>query len=48
MTTYIFALIGLATLCAFWAFFQQWLGKHDPDIQERANKCGGCNGQCKK
>ena len=48
MTTYIFALIGLIALCAFWAAFQLWLGKHDRDLAEQSNKCGGCNGECQR
>ncbi len=48
MTSYIYALLGLVTLCVFWAAFQLWLRKHDPDTAERSNKCGGCNGECEK
>jgi len=48
MTTYIFSLLGLVALCVFWAIFQQWLGRHDPDSHERPAKCGGCNEQCEK
>ena len=48
MTTYIFALLGLVALCVFWAVFQQWLDKHDPDVHERPAKCGGCKEQCEK
>jgi hypothetical protein len=48
MTTYIFSLLGLVTLCVFWAVFQQWLSKHDPDTEKRPAKCGGCNEQCEK
>ena len=47
MTTYIFALLGLVALCVFWAVFQQWLSKHDPDSQERPAGCGGCKEKCK-
>jgi len=48
MTTYIFSLLGLVALCVFWAIFQQWLSKQDPDGQERPAKCGGCNEQCER
>ena len=48
MMTYIFSLLGLVALCVFWAFFQQWLNKQDPDGQERPAKCGGCNEQCER
>jgi hypothetical protein len=48
MTTHVYALLGLVTLCAFWGIFQMWLRKADPDTAERSNKCGGCNGQCEK
>jgi hypothetical protein len=48
MTTYIISLLGLVALCVFWAVFQQWLSKQDPDGQERPAKCGGCNEQCER
>ena len=48
MTTYIFSLLGIVALCAFWALFQLWLKRVDPEGAERGNKCGGCNGQCQK
>ena len=48
MMTYVYSLLGLVTLCAFWAVFQLWLRTQDPECAERANKCGGCNGECKK
>jgi hypothetical protein len=46
--TYLYSLLGLVALCAFWAAFQLWLTTHDPEVAERCNKCGGCNGQCRK
>jgi len=48
MMTYIFSLLGLVALCVFWAIFQQWLSKQDPDGQERPAKCGGCDEQCER
>ena len=48
MTSYLYALLALTALCAFWAVFQLWLKKTDPDTAERGNRCGGCNGQCEK
>jgi hypothetical protein len=48
MMTYIFSLLGLVALCVFWAIFQQWLSKQDPDGEIRPTKCGGCNEQCEK
>jgi hypothetical protein len=42
MTTYIFPLLAVVALCAFWAIFQLWLERHDPDAQKRSQKCGGC------
>lgn len=46
MMTYIYSLLGFVSLCVFWAIFQLWLRKYDPDAAERSNRCGGCNGQC--
>ena len=46
MTTYLIALLAFIGLCAFWAAFQLWLAKTDPEAAERGNRCGGCNGQC--
>ena len=40
--TNLFALLAVVALCAFWAIFQLWLEKHDPDAQTRSQKCGGC------
>ena len=42
MTSYVFPLLAIIALCAFWAIFQLWLSKHDPDLGERSQKCGGC------
>ena len=42
MTTYIFPLLAIIALCAFWAVFQLWLSKHDPDAKTQSAKCGGC------
>ena len=48
MTTYLIPLLAFIGLCAFWASFQVWLAKTDPEAAERGNRCGGCNGQCQK
>jgi hypothetical protein len=40
--TYLYALLAIVGLCAFWAVFQLWLAKQDPDLGERSQKCGGC------
>lgn len=45
MTTYIFPLLALVVLCAFWAIFQVWLSRNDPDSNRRPSKCGGCGRQ---
>ena len=42
LTTYLLPLLAVAALCAFWAIFQVWLFKHDPDAERRSQKCGGC------
>ena len=42
MTTYFFPLLAVIALCVFWAIFQIWLSKHDPDAKTRSTKCGGC------
>jgi hypothetical protein len=42
LTTYIIPLLAIVALCAFWAIFQTWLFKHDPDAERRSVKCGGC------
>jgi len=41
MTTYFYPLLSIIALCAFWAIFQVWLSKHDPDAT-KSSKCGGC------
>ena len=48
MTAYLTPLLAFIALCAFWALFQLWLGKTDPEAAERANRCGGCSGQCQE
>lgn len=45
MTGYLLPLLAVAGLCAFWAVFQVWLWRHDPDARERSTKCEGCNCQ---
>ena len=47
LTTYLFPLLAVIALCAFWAVFQMWLYKHDPEATRRSLKCGGCNRQDK-
>ena len=42
LTTYILPLLAIVALCAFWAIFQTWLFRHDPDAERRSLKCGGC------
>lgn len=42
MMSYFYALLAIIVLCAFWAVFQVWLAKHDPDAKARSLKCGGC------
>ena len=42
MVNYALSLLAVVLLCAFWAVFQQWLAKRDPDTASRAQKCGGC------
>jgi len=43
MTHYLIVLLGVAALCGGWAVFQAWLSKHEPELAERANKCGNCS-----
>lgn len=43
MTAHLVPLLAIVGLCAFWAIFQLWLFKHDPDAERRATKCNGCN-----
>lgn len=45
LTTYLFPLLAVVGLCAFWAVFQMWLFRHDPDAERRSQKCEGCNCQ---
>lgn len=45
LTTYAMPLFAVVALCAFWAVFQTWLFKHDPDAEHRSLKCGGCGNQ---
>ena len=45
MTTYLYPLLAVVLLCAFWAIFQVWLARHDPDAKTRSLKCGGCGRQ---
>ena len=35
MTTYLIPLLAFVALCAFWAVFQLWLAKTDPEAAER-------------
>lgn len=44
MTSYFLPLLTIVLLCAFWALFQQWLSRIDPDMKKRSLKCGGCGG----
>ena len=53
MTQYLGALFAVVVLCAAWGMFHLWLAKHDPELAERANKCGNCScerksGNCSK
>jgi hypothetical protein len=43
MSHYLVALLAIIVLCAGWGIFQLWLSKHDPELAERANKCGNCS-----
>ena len=45
MTTYLFPLLAVVALCAFWAVFQLWLSRHDPDVETKSQKCGSCGRQ---
>ena len=49
MTSYLLPLLAVVLLCAFWALFQQWLSRWDPDVEKHPAKCGGCGrrGECK-
>jgi hypothetical protein len=44
----VISLLGIVALRVFWAVFQLWLKKTDPDVAEQCNRCGGCNGQCRE
>ena len=49
MTNYLLPLLAVVLLCAFWALFQQWLARTDPDAKKKQSlKCGGCGrrGEC--
>ena len=48
MATYLYILLAFIALCAFWAGFQIWLTKLDPELGKRSLKCGncGCDKQC--
>jgi hypothetical protein len=48
MLNYAYSLLAVVLLCAFWAVFQLWLERRDPDTAARAQKCGGCGrrGEC--
>ena len=53
MSHYVVTLLAIAALCAGWGIFQLWLSKHEPELAERANKCGNCScdrksGTCSK
>ena len=50
MTHYLYILFAFIALCAFWAVFQVWLAKQDPELAQRSLKCGncGCEKQCEK
>ena len=40
--TYALPLLAIISLCAFWAIFQVWLSRHNPDAGKRSLKCGNC------
>jgi hypothetical protein len=48
MTSYLVPLLAVIGLCVFWAVFQVWLTKQDPELGKRSLKCGncGCDKQC--
>ena len=53
MTHYLLVLLAVSALCAAWGMFHLWLSRRDPELAERANKCGNCNcdrksGNCSK
>ena len=43
MTQYLVPLLAIALLCGGWGVFHLWLAKQDPELAERANKCGNCS-----
>jgi len=47
LANYLIPLLAVIALCAFWAVFQVWINKHDPDAKRRSLKCGGCSRQDK-
>ena len=42
MMSYLLPLLAIVALCTFWAVFQLWLSRHDPDAGKRMQKCGNC------
>jgi len=42
VTGYFFPLLAVVLLCAFWAIFQVWLSRNNPDVKTTSLKCGGC------
>ena len=42
MISYLLPLLAIGGLCAFWALFQLWLSRHDPEAGKRMQKCGNC------
>ncbi len=48
MATHLISLLGLVALCVFWAVFQSWLKKHEPDEDKRPAQCGGCDEHCER
>ena len=42
MLNYLIPLLAIILLCAFWAVFQLWLSRRDPDAARRMQKCGNC------
>jgi len=45
MWEYLWAVLGLAALCAGWVLFQRWLERVDPDGR-RIEDAGGCGRRC--
>lgn len=49
MLGYFYALLTMILLCAFWAGFQLWLNKVDPENQtNKESSCSGCEKPCDK